>query len=99
MQPFNNRTILVGEDELEVRLYIEMALREQGFSAELARDGDEVLSFLRSSKGDVSAVLLDLVMPNRGGLDTLRKIRAVDLNLPVIMISGKSSPRSEEHTS
>jgi two-component system response regulator AtoC len=92
MQSLNNKTILVGEDEPEVRVYIEMALREQGFSVELARNGDEVLSFLRSPGTDVAAVLLDLVMPNRDSLDTLRKIRAVDSDLPVIIISGKSSP-------
>ena len=39
-------TILLGEDELEVRSYLEMALRCQGYSVEMAQDGEELLSCL-----------------------------------------------------
>src|SRR5579863_3627384 len=87
----NGRTILVGEDELEVRGYLEMALKCLGYSVELAQDGDEVLSCLQASRPDISAVLLDIMMPNRDGMDTLREIRRSDPNLPVIIVSGASS--------
>jgi two-component system response regulator AtoC len=94
MQPYKNeKTILIGEDELEVRRYLEMAVTSFGYSFRSARDGDEVLSFLHASDAEASAVLLDMVMPNRGGLDTLREIRAADAKLPVILISGLSSTR------
>ncbi len=89
--PKNGRTILVAEDELEVRGYLEMALKCLGYSVELAQDGDEALSCLQSSRSAISAVLLDIVMPNRDGLDTLREIRRIDASLPVIVISGASS--------
>src|SRR5580704_7152043 len=85
------RTILVGEDELEVRGYLAMALKCLGYSVELAEDGDEVLSCLRASRVEISAVLLDVMMPNRDGLDTLVEIRRMDPTLPVIVISGASS--------
>jgi len=85
------RTILVGEDELEVRGYFQMALQCLGYSVELAQDGDEVLSFLQSSPAEVDAVLLDIMMPNRDGLDTLREIRGFNPDLPVIMLSGAAS--------
>jgi two-component system response regulator AtoC len=84
-------TILVGEDELEVREYMAMALQCLGYSVELAQDGDEVITCLTSSQPKVSAVLLDIMMPQRDGIDTLREIRRVDPNLPVIMVSGASS--------
>ena len=73
----NGRTILVGEDEMEVRGYLEMALKCLGYSVELAQDGDEVL-VLPASRPDptISAVLLDIMMPNRDGIETLREIRA-----------------------
>src|SRR5207302_1883101 len=87
----NGRTILVGEDEMEVRGYLEMALKCLGYSVELAQDGDEVLSCLQSSRSDIAAVLLDVMMPNRDGIDTLREIRRIDPNLPVIIVSGASS--------
>jgi DNA-binding NtrC family response regulator len=87
----NGYTILVGEDELEVRAYLDMALKCLGYSVELAEDGEEVLSHLRSSRSVVSAVLLDLMMPQRDGMDVLREIRHVAPNLPVIIVSGAGS--------
>ena len=85
------RTILVGEDELEVRGYLEMALKCLGYTVELAQDGDEVLACLQTSRADISAVLLDIMMPNRDGMDTLREIRRLDATIPVIIVSGASS--------
>src|SRR5580704_11572088 len=85
------RTILVGEDELEVRAYLEMALKCLGYAVELAQDGDEVLACLQTSRVDISAVLLDIMMPNRDGLETLREIRRIDPDIPVIIVSGASS--------
>jgi two-component system response regulator AtoC len=87
----NGRTILVGEDEPEVRGYLEMALKCLGYSVELADDGDEVLSCLQTARHDIAAVLLDNIMPNRDGMDTLREIRQFSADLPVIMISGAAS--------
>jgi len=87
----NGQTILVGEDEPEVRGYLEIALKCLGYSVELAQDGDEVLSCFESSRGAISAVLLDIGMPNRGGLETLREIRRTDSTIPIIMVSGMSS--------
>src|SRR5215469_6105318 len=87
----NGRTILVGEDELEVRGYLEMALRCLGYSVDLAQDGDEVLALLQSSRTSYAAVLLDLIMPSRDGLETLREIRRMDASLPVIIVSGAGS--------
>jgi len=84
-------TILVGEDEPEVLSYLETALKCMGYSVESARDGDEVLACLRSGGSEITAVLLDIVMLNRDGLDTLREIRNLDRQLPVIMLSGASS--------
>ena len=85
------RTILVGEDELEVRAYLEMAVKCLGYSVELAQDGDEVLSYMQSSGSELAAVLLDLMMPNRDGIDTLKEIRRLNPGLPVIVVSGVSS--------
>ena len=88
----NGRTILVGEDELEVRSYLEMALRCHGYSIESAQDGEEVLACLERERDRISLVLLDIMMPRKDGLETLRDIRRVDRDLPIIMLSGASSP-------
>src|SRR6185369_83469 len=92
MQPQKNgHTILVGEDEIEVRAYLEIALKCLGYSVELATDGEEVISCLRSNPTRISAVLLDLMMPQREGMEVLREIRQLDPNLPVIIVSGAAS--------
>lgn len=85
------RRVLIGEDELEVRGYLQMALKCLGYSTEFAQDGDEVLSYLRSSRKEIDAVLLDIMMPNRDGFDTLCEIRKFDSEVPVIMVSGAAS--------
>src|ERR1700687_3416870 len=88
----NGRTILLGEDELEVRNYLEMALRCHGYSIESAQDGEEVLTCLERERDIISLVLLDIMMPRKDGLETLREIRRFDRELPVVMLSGASSP-------
>lgn len=89
--PKTNQTVLLAEDDPEVRSYLEMALRGQGYTIETADDGEEALEILEVNP-NVSAVLLDIVMPRRDGLDTLREIRKTNRNIPVIMVSGASSP-------
>lgn len=93
MEPLQNKNnvILVGEDEPEVRSYLEMALKCMGYVVELAQDGDEVISYLESEMPRVSAVILDLLMPQQDGFETLKTIRTIDPKLPVIMLSGASS--------
>ena len=85
------RTILVGEDDAEVREYLGMTLRCCGYDVQLAVDGEEVISHLHAGK-PASLVLLDIMMPNKDGWETLRDIRNMQLDMPVIMLSGMYSP-------
>src|SRR5215472_4085956 len=85
-------TILVAEDELEIRAYLEMALKCLGYNVELAQDGVEALECLHAKSSEIAAVLMDFIMPNRDGIDTLQEIRQFYPDLPVIMISGVPSP-------
>ena len=88
----NGHTILLGEDDPEVRRYLEMALKCQGYSVMLAEDGEEVLERLRATEAPVSAILLDIVMPRKDGFEALKEIRRWNSDVPVIMISGASAP-------
>jgi len=87
----NGHTICIAEDDPEVRGYLETALVCQGYSVETAQGGEELLACL-AGHPNVSAVLLDLIMPRKDGMETLRDIRVTHRDLPVIMISGASSP-------
>lgn len=85
------RTILVVEDDAEVRNYLKLALGCQGFSVEAVEDGEEALSRLSSQNG-LALVLLDVVLPTKGGMEVLRQIRRTHPDLPVIVLSGVASP-------
>jgi two-component system response regulator AtoC len=87
------KTIVVGDDDLECRNFLETSLRYQGYGVELATNGDEVLDCLQTGS-PVSAVLLNIFMPGRNGFETLHQIRSNDKDLPVIMLSGASSPEN-----
>ena len=77
LAPKNGHTILIGEDELEVRGYLEMAVKYLGYGVELAQDGEEVVNCLRTSPSGISAVLLDLMMPHQDGIEALKAIRRI----------------------
>jgi two-component system, NtrC family, response regulator AtoC len=81
-------TILVAEDEPEVRNYLGLALSCEGYRVEYAQNGEEVLQCLASGSIDVSLLLLDLLMPIKNGFETLQEVRREWPSLPVITLSG-----------
>jgi two-component system, NtrC family, response regulator AtoC len=90
MRSASDQIILVVEHEPDVRAFLENALRRDGFGVETAEDGEEGLTYLQTGL-PIAAVLLDMSMPKRDGLQVLRDIRGAERNLPVIMISGTAS--------
>jgi len=89
--PPNGKTILIADDEPEIREYLQLALRCGGYSVEAAADGREVLHRLHSEQHGFSLVLLDVLMPGQNGLETLRHVRQLHPQLPVIMFSSDAS--------
>jgi two-component system response regulator AtoC len=86
------KTILIGEDELEVRNYLATALQCQGYTVIIAQDGEEVITCFRAALPRIAAVLLDIAMPRKDGMAALRELRRLDEDVPVIIISGATSP-------
>lgn len=86
-----NGRILIVEDEPEVRDYLSIALKRQGYTTEVADDGDEAIDALTRPGSDVSLMLLDIIMPRKDGLDTLREVRQFKPLLPIVMLSGSCS--------
>jgi two-component system response regulator AtoC len=84
--------ILVGDDELEVRQYLEITLNCLGYRVTLAENGNEVLKRLQTSGDEIALVLLDITMPERDGLETLLDIRRMNAVLPVIILAGGYMP-------
>src|ERR1035438_8595332 len=83
-------TILMSEEEPEVRDYLIMALKAHGYHVESAVSGNEVVEFLHNSHQPASAILL--AMPHADGLAMVRKIRRENEDLPLILLASLSSP-------
>lgn len=77
--------ILIVDDDDKVRSIIADNLRDYGFFPIEASSGPAALEVLQKAKPSV--ILLDLKMPEMDGLDTLQKIKEINTNIPVIIIS------------
>jgi two-component system response regulator AtoC len=86
--PKHERTVLICEDEPAVSHCLEVAINSFGYSVRSVRDGNEVVSVLRNSDTEISALFLGVLMPGQGGLDLLREIQAAHAKLPVIIVAG-----------
>ena len=80
------RTILIVDDEDAIRTLVRQELENNGFEAHDVSSGAEALSYLAAHETDV--VILDIKMPEMGGLDVLQRIREDDLARKVIMLTG-----------
>ncbi|CAM2994482.1 CHASE domain-containing protein [Rariglobus hedericola] len=93
-QPFEARahplagTVLLIDDETGVRAVAEQMFRTFGLKTLTAADGIEGIELFKAHQSDVALVLLDLTMPRLSGVDTLRALRVLAPQLPVILMSG-----------
>ena len=76
--------ILVVDDEPQIRKFLEISLRSQGYRVALADSGEAGLSSLATEGADL--VILDLGLPDRDGHEVLRELRQWS-NVPVIMLT------------
>jgi len=81
-------TVLVVDDEVEVREVAEAKLRRRGFDVMTATDGHEAVASLREHGSKIVCVLLDLEMPNLGGEAAFHAVREVAPTVPVVISTG-----------
>lgn len=79
--------ILAVDDDKEIVKAIEIYLGKENYKIYKAYDGEQALEQIRQNQ--IHLVILDIMMPNKDGLETLEEIRK-DKNIPVIMLSAKS---------
>ncbi len=80
-----NANILVVDDEAAMRLGLKEVLAKEGYKVELAQDGEEACQ--RVDKGGLDAVVTDLRMPKKDGLEVLRHAKQRSPDLLVFVIS------------
>jgi len=79
--------VLVVDDEMYIRELIKKTLCNQGHSVIEAENGEKALKVLKEKLVDIAIV--DLVMPHKGGIETLMEIRDFDPGIKLIAVSGK----------
>jgi signal transduction histidine kinase/ActR/RegA family two-component response regulator len=84
--------VLVVDDEPVVRSLVERVLQRAGYSVVVAADGQIGLDMLARERGRFDLVLLDMAMPRMAGAEMFRFVRAAYPELPVVLMSGYSSP-------
>ena len=81
-------TILIADDEAEIRLLLRLYLEKDGYRVIEADNGEDAIRLCE--KEDVDMVLLDIMMPKMDGYQVMKRLRAQS-NIPIIVISAKGN--------
>lgn len=90
------KKIIIADDEHKILMSLEYSFKKNGYDVYIARDGTEVLEFLKTMIPDV--ILLDIMMPNLDGFSTLNIIKQDEKlkDTKVIFLSAKNNPKDIE---
>jgi two-component system response regulator MprA len=82
-------TVLVVDDEPAIRESLERALALEGYSVELAVDGEAAL--VRLADATVDAIVLDIAMPGIDGIEVCKRLRSAGDRTPVLMLTARDA--------
>lgn len=80
--------LLLIEDDKEIVDFLTPSLKERGFVADVAFDGEDGLG--KAQRNDYDIIILDKVLPKKDGLDVCSSIRSVGKHMPILILSVKS---------
>ena len=80
--------VLVVEDERHIALGIVENLELEGYEATLAEDGQAGLDMFQEQHESLACVLMDMTMPRMNGETAARRMREIDADVPIILMSG-----------
>ena len=82
-------SILIAEDESRISSFVEKGLRAAGYQSTVCTTGEDAVHLALT--GEFDLLLLDVGLPGIDGFEALRRIRAIDQDLPVIMLTARTS--------
>jgi CheY-like chemotaxis protein len=94
--PLAPLSVLVIDDDPDVRGFIVNSLEEQGYRVREASDGRQGLAALERETPDL--VILDFIMPGLSGADVARRIRSIRPEQPILFVSGYSETEAVKRT-
>ncbi len=84
-------TVLVVDDEKNIRRTLQMVLAGEGYHVLEAETAEDALALLSNPSAPVDLAIFDLKLPQMSGLQALERLRADEVDLPVIVISGHAT--------
>jgi DNA-binding response OmpR family regulator len=84
--------VLVVEDEAHLAQGLRFNLQAEGYSAEVAGDGESATDRLIEKKENFDAVVLDIMLPGKDGFKVVSELRAARNYVPVLMLTARGSP-------
>ena len=84
------KRVLVVDDEDVVRNLAEELIKSFECEPLPAEDGMQAIQIFERERGNIDIVMLDMIMPGFGGVETFRRLRAIDADIPVFLFSGYS---------
>lgn len=84
--------VLVVEDEAHLAQGLQFNLEAEGYSAEIASDGESATDRLLEKKENFDAVVLDIMLPGKDGFSVVSELRAARNYVPVLMLTARSRP-------
>jgi CheY-like chemotaxis protein len=91
--------LLLVDDEPSVRLVVKRMLEASGYRVITAPDGATALSLYRERRGEIALVLTDMMMPGMDGPATIRALKKIDPDVPIIAASGMMHDQRERTAS
>ena len=81
-------TLLLVDDEESLRTVGSLLLNSMGFTVILASNGREAVDIYRERGTEIDLILLDLIMPELGGIETYHELRKLNSRVPIVICSG-----------
>ena len=80
--------LLLAEDEEDLSKALVAVLKYNNYSVDAVYDGEEALSYIEA--GNYDGVILDIMMPKLDGISVLKKVRANDNSIPILLLTAKA---------
>jgi len=82
--------ILIVEDDHKLGALLEQGLREDGFEVARANDGEEAVA--KAMAADYDLILLDYMLPKKGGYEVTVELRRAGRSTPILMLTARDAP-------
>lgn len=79
------KKILIVDDQYGIRLLLSEVFKKEGYKTFIAAEGEEALDIV--GKNTINIVILDMKLPKMNGVEILKRIRQIDMNIKVIMMT------------